>query len=75
MYERLIGKPLVWVSDAVFLRLGDRKLLDGSLNGLAALGQRSAGVLGRVQTGSLHLYAWFVLIGIVGALLWSWRHA
>jgi NADH-quinone oxidoreductase subunit L len=44
------------------------------LNGLAALGQRSAGVLGRVQTGSLHLYAWLVLIGIVGALLWSWRH-
>jgi NADH-quinone oxidoreductase subunit L len=75
LYERVIGRPLVWVSDAVFLRLGDRKLLDGSLNGLAALGQRSAGVLGRVQTGSLHLYAWFVLIGIVGALLWSWRHA
>ena len=49
-------------------------MLDGTLNGLAALGQRSAGVLGRVQTGSLHLYAWFVLIGIVGALLWSWRH-
>jgi len=31
-------------------------------------------VLGRLQTGSLHLYAWFVLVGIVGALLWSWRH-
>jgi len=29
---------------------------------------------GRLQTGSLHLYAWFVLVGIVGTLLWSWRH-
>ena len=28
----------------------------------------------RLQSGSLHLYAWFVLLGIVGALLWSWRH-
>ena len=66
LYERLIGNPLVWVSDRVFLRLGDRTLLDGTLNGLAALGQRSAGLLGRVQTGNLHLYAGFVLIGIVG---------
>jgi NADH-quinone oxidoreductase subunit L len=74
LYERCIGRPLLWVSDFVFLRLGDRALLDGTLNGLAALGQRSAGLLGRVQTGSLHLYAWFVLIGIVCALLWSWRH-
>jgi NADH-quinone oxidoreductase subunit L len=74
LYERCIDQPLVWVSDRVFLRLGDRRLLDGTLNGVAALGQRSAGVLGRLQTGSLHLYAWFVLVGIVGALLWSWRH-
>ena len=74
LYENVIGRPLVWVSGFVFLHLGDRKLLDGTLNGLAALGQRSAARLGRVQTGNLHLYAWFVLAGIVGALLWSWRH-
>jgi len=74
LYERVIGKPLVWIADRVFLRFGDRQVIDATLNGLAALGQRSAGVLSRVQTGSLHLYAGFVLIGIVGALLWSWRH-
>ena len=74
LYERLIGRPLVWVSDRVFLRLGDRKLLDGTLDGLAALGQRGAALLGRVQTGQLQWYAALVLIGTVGALLWSWRH-
>jgi NADH-quinone oxidoreductase subunit L len=74
LYEACIGRPLVWVSDRVFLRLGDRRLIDGALNGLAALGQRGAAALGRVQTGQLHRYAWMVLIGIVAALLWSWRH-
>jgi NADH-quinone oxidoreductase subunit L len=74
LYERSIGRPLVWVSDRVFLRLSDRVLLDGSLNGLAALGRFGGGMLGRLQSGSLHRYAWFALVGIVGALLWSWRH-
>jgi NADH-quinone oxidoreductase subunit L len=74
LYQRTIGRPLEWVSEVVFLRLGDRALLDGTLDGLAAMGQRGASLLGRLQTGSLHLYALFVLVGIVGALLWSWRH-
>ncbi|MGE5339192.1 MAG: NADH-quinone oxidoreductase subunit L [Gemmatimonadota bacterium] len=74
LYDALIGRPLLWISDRVFLRLGDRLLLDGTLNGLAALAQRTAGRFARVQTGNLHLYALFVLLGIVGALLWSWRH-
>ena len=56
-YDALIGRPLHWISERVFLGLGDRILLDGSLNGLAALARRTAGVLGRVQTGNLQLYA------------------
>jgi len=71
----MIGRPLVWVSDRVFLRWSDRQVIDGALNGLASLGQRSAALLGRVQTGQLHWYAALVLAGTVGALLWSWRHA
>ncbi|QJR37307.1 NADH-quinone oxidoreductase subunit L [Gemmatimonas groenlandica] len=74
LYDRMIVKPLAWFSDVVLLRGGDKMLLDGSLNGLASLAQRTAGVLSRVQTGSLHLYALLVMVGIVGALLWSWRH-
>ncbi len=73
LYDRVIVKPLAWFSDVVLLR-GSDKMLDGSLNGLASLAQRTAGVLSRVQTGSLHLYALLVMVGIVGALLWSWRH-
>jgi NADH-quinone oxidoreductase subunit L len=74
LYERVIGRPLVWISERVFLRLGDRLLIDGTLDGTAATAQRSAGWLGRVQSGPLQSYAWLVLVGLVGALLWSWRH-
>jgi NADH-quinone oxidoreductase subunit L len=74
LYERVIGRPLVWISDRIFLRLGDRALLDGTLNGMAAIGRGTGRVLARIQTGSLHFYAWLVLVGIAGALIWSWRH-
>jgi NADH-quinone oxidoreductase subunit L len=74
LYDRAIGRPLQWLSERVFLGIGDRLLLDGSLNGLAALAQRAAGVLGRFQTGSLHLYAFLMLLGSVACLVWLWRH-
>ena len=73
-YERFIGRPLMWISDAVFLRLGDQRILDGTLHALAALGRGTAGLLGRIQTGSLHLYAFLVLGGLAAALWWSLRH-
>ncbi len=74
LYAAVIARPLLWISDRVFLRLGDRLLLDGTLNGLAALAQRAAGRLARVQTGSLHKYAFMVLAGMVASLVWMWRH-
>jgi NADH-quinone oxidoreductase subunit L len=74
LIEAVIGKPLLWLSDRIFLRVGDRVVLDGTLNGLAAIAQRAAGRLARVQTGNLHLYAFFVLLGIAACLIWSWRY-
>ena len=74
-YARFIGKPLMWISERVFLRFGDQRMLDGSLHGLAALGQRASRVLGAIQSGSLQLYAFLVLAGIVATLAWSLRHA
>jgi NADH-quinone oxidoreductase subunit L len=73
-YAAFIERPLLWVSDRVFLRFGDYRVFDGALHGLAALGQGTARVLGRVQTGSLHVYAFLVLAGMVAALAWSLAH-
>ena len=74
LYERLLGRPLVWISDRVFLRTGDRLLFDGTLHGLASLARRTAGAFSRVQTGNLHLYAFFVIAGLAACLAWGFRH-
>jgi len=58
----------------VVLRLGDRWLLDGSLDGVARVAQRGAGLLSRLQDGSLQRYAMLVLLGSAACLLWIWRH-
>jgi NADH-quinone oxidoreductase subunit L len=73
-YDALLARPLGWLSERVFLRLGDRVLLDGTLDGLAAMARRGAGVLGRVQAGPLQLYALLAVVGIIVALGWMLRH-
>jgi NADH-quinone oxidoreductase subunit L len=74
LYEGFIRRPLLWISERVFLGIGDRRLFDGTLHGLAALGRGSAAALARVQTGSLHWYAFLVLAGLAGALFVGLRH-
>jgi hypothetical protein len=41
---------------------------------MAALGQRTAGILAKVQNGSLHWYALLVVVGIITSIAVSWRH-
>ncbi|MBP9590734.1 MAG: NADH-quinone oxidoreductase subunit L [Steroidobacteraceae bacterium] len=72
--EALLGRPLHWISDRVFLGFGDRVLIDGSLNGMASLTRRAAGRLSRIETGSLQLYLLLAVLGVLGALVWVWRH-
>ena len=74
LYESLLGRPLHWISDRIFLGVGDRFLIDGSLNGMAGLAQRAAGRLSRVETGSLQFYVLLAVVGVVGCLAWMWRN-
>jgi len=39
---------------------------------MANLAQRTAGVLSRVQNGSLHRYVLFVLAGSAACILWGY---
>jgi NADH-quinone oxidoreductase subunit L len=74
LYEAVLGRPLNWISERVFLGLGDRTLIDGSLHGLAALAQRAAGRLSRVETGNLQFYVLLAAVGVIAALAWVWRN-
>ncbi|HEX6571160.1 MAG TPA: NADH-quinone oxidoreductase subunit L [Steroidobacteraceae bacterium] len=74
LYDAVLGRPLHWVSDRVFLRAGDRFVIDGTLHGLAATTRRVAGRLGSIETGQLQWYVAMAVLGIVGCLAWVWRH-
>jgi NADH-quinone oxidoreductase subunit L len=73
-YENVLGRPLNWISERIFLGLGDRFLIDGSLNGMASLAQRAAGRLSRVETGNLQFYVLPAVLGVIASLAWIWRH-
>jgi len=74
LYEATLGRPLNWISERVFLGLGDRFLIDGSLNGMAALAQRAAGRLSRVESGNLQFYVVLAVLGFIACVAWIWRH-
>lgn len=72
LYDLVLGRPLVWISENIFLKAGDRMLLDGTLNGLGSLAHRAAALLARVQNGSLHVYGLLVMAGLVLMVVWGW---
>lgn len=72
LYNAVLARPLAWISEHIFLGIGDRKIIDDTLNGIGSFSQFASGVLGKIQNGSLHAYALFVMVGVVSALLWSW---
>jgi len=74
LYDLVLARPLGWISERVFLGLGDRLVLDGSLNAMARLARRGAGVLARVQTGDLQTYLFYVMIGTALCLAWGFAH-
>jgi len=72
LYDRLFVRPLLrlshWCAEAF-----DLGVIDGAVNGVAALIARAAGLLRRYQTGFVMNYALSMLIGAVallGLLLW-----
>jgi hypothetical protein len=74
LYEAVLGRPLHWISERVFLDLGDRALIDGTLHGLTGLAQRAAGRLSRVETGNLQFYVLLAALGVIASLAWMWGH-
>ncbi len=70
MYQNLILKPIDKLSNSFLFRLVDVQVVDGLVNGTAALVGRSADILRRLQTGIVQNYAMLMLLGIVVVIVW-----
>jgi NADH-quinone oxidoreductase subunit L len=67
LYDRLFVRPAFWLARE-FWQVGDVAIIDGVPNGLAALTQDGSRQAVRLQTGSIAVYAFTMLIGLVGLI-------
>jgi NADH-quinone oxidoreductase subunit L len=64
LYNVIFVQPAIWLARA-FWQTGDVTVIDGVPNGLAALTTDGSRQAVRIQTGSLAVYAFVMLIGVV----------
>jgi NADH-quinone oxidoreductase subunit L len=63
-YDAVIVRPLLALARTLW-QVGDATLIDGIPNGLAALTADSSAQVVKIQTGSIAVYAFAMLIGVV----------
>ena len=70
LYEAVFVRPARWLGRALWTG-GDGRTIDGAINGLAmGLIPRMTRFAGRVQSGYLFHYAFGMVLGLVGLLIW-----
>ena len=69
-YQAGIIDPVVNTSESFLARIVDGGIIDGSINGLAALTARVSGVLRRLQTGIIQGYATVFVFGLLLILVY-----
>ena len=73
LYDAAVVQPIKVISTEGLWRGLDVKVIDGTVNGTAAIIDGGAAVLRRLQTGSVRTYAGSLLVGVVlilGYYLW-----
>ena len=65
LYDAIFVRPAFWLARELW-QVGDATIIDGVPNGLAALAEDGAKQVVRIQTGSIAVYAFTMLVGIVG---------
>jgi NADH-quinone oxidoreductase subunit L len=70
LYEVIFVRPAKWIGRKLWTG-GDGAVIDGAINGVAmGLIPRLTRFAGRVQSGYLFHYAFAMVLGIVGLLIW-----
>jgi NADH-quinone oxidoreductase subunit L len=65
IYDALIVRPIKITSDRILWRWFDVKIIDGLVNGVAALMKKGSDGLRRIETGVVQNYALSIVIGVV----------
>ena len=74
LYDAAIVQPIVGFSRGALWKIVDAELIDGAVNGAGAFVSTSAGLLRRLQTGSVRVYAASLTLGVVLVLgFYLWR--
>lgn len=70
LYDVIFTRPARWLGHKLWTR-GDGAVIDGTINGVAmGIIPRLTRFAGRVQSGYLFHYAFAMVLGIVGLLIW-----
>jgi NADH-quinone oxidoreductase subunit L len=69
-YEAAVVQPIQKGSEKLLWKFADITIIDGAVNGIAKLIDRSSSVIRRLQTGVAQFYAIIMMVGIAVALLW-----
>ena len=64
LYNAVFVRPAIWLARTLW-QVGDAQVIDGIPNGIAALTTDSSAQVVRIQTGSIAVYAFTMLIGLV----------
>ena len=64
LYNLIFVRPAGWLARMLW-QVGDAQVIDGIPNGIAALTSDSSAQVVRIQTGSIAVYAFTMLIGLV----------
>ena len=72
MYDALLVRPALRLAKLIW-HVGDEQMIDGVPNGLAQLTADASSQTVKLQTGSIALYAFIMLVGLLGFLsLFLW---
>jgi len=78
LYDATIVEPIVSVSRGALWKVVDATVIDGAVNGAGWVVNTSAGLLRRLQTGSVRVYAASILLGavmVLGYYIWHFGQA
>ena len=64
LYDFVFVRPALWIGRELW-KVGDAQIIDGVPNGLASMAEGGSMQVVRIQTGSIAVYAFTMLIGLV----------